>query len=109
MTRNPRTALASLLAVLVAVLALAPTAGYAASSAPKPKVASKEARSVTKQALAQTAALIDAKKVVVTDCKVKGDRARCEAVMRGARQTLHATVAIRELPDDYVVRVLRMG
>ena len=109
MIRKSRIAVSALLAVLVAVLALVPSAGYAAAASPgKPKVAPSEARAVTKQALAQTAGLIDAKKVVVSGCKVNGDRARCQAVMRGARQTLHATVAIRELPDDYVVRVLRM-
>jgi len=31
------------------------------------------------------------------------------AVMHGARQTLRATVAIRETADSYVVRVLRMS
>jgi len=106
MPRFPRTAPAATLATIVAALALLPGTGYAAAT---PKVAPKEARAVTKQALAQTAGLIDAKKVVVSRCKLNGDRARCEAIMRGARQTLHATVAIRELPDDYVVRVLRIG
>jgi hypothetical protein len=110
MTHKSRIALAVLLTVLVAVLALVPSAGYAAAASPaKPKVAASEARTVTKQALAQTAGLIDAKKVVVSRCELNGDRARCQAVMRGARQTLRATVAIRELPDDYVVRVLRIG
>jgi hypothetical protein len=108
MTRRSRTASAGALAVLLAVLALAANAGYAAAGSPKLKVAPAEARSVTKQALAQTAALIDARKVVVKDCKLSGSRARCYAIMRGARQTLRATVAIRELPDDYLVRVLRM-
>jgi hypothetical protein len=104
MTPSPRRPLAAVLAVLVA-LALLPSAGHAAAT---PKVAPNEARSVTKQALAQTAQLIDAKKVVVPSCKVSGARARCIAVIRGPRQTLHATVAIRELPDDYVVRVLKL-
>ena len=103
MTRAPRKAAAAALVALV----LAPSA--AAGDDGRPKVAPAEARTVTKQALAQTAGLIDAKKVVVSGCKLNGDRARCEAIMRGARQTLHATVAIRELPDDYVVRVLRIG
>ena len=106
MSPHTRKTLLSTLTALIAALALIPSASHAA--APKPKVAPNEARTVTKQALAQTAGLIDAKKVVVKDCKLNGDHARCEAVMRGARQTLHATVAIRELPDDYVVRVLRM-
>jgi len=106
MTRNSPKALVAALAVLISALALMPSAGYAAGA--KPKVAPTEARTVTKQALSQTAGLIDAKKVVVKDCDVHGDRALCEAVMRGPRQTLHATVSIRELRDDYVVRVLRL-
>jgi hypothetical protein len=104
MTPSPRRPLAAALAALV-TLALLPSAGHAAAA---PKVAPNEARTVTKQALAQTAQLIDAKKVVVRSCEVHGDRARCLAVMRGPRQTLRATVAIRELPDDYVVRVLKL-
>jgi hypothetical protein len=102
---KPRHRIAS--AGALALLALAPSAGYAAGG-PKPNVAPREARAVTKEALAQTAALIDARKVVVSGCKLSGDRARCEAIMRGPRQTLRATVAIRELENDYVVRVLRM-
>jgi hypothetical protein len=108
MTRGTRTALAGALAALLAVLALVPSAGYAGADSPKLKVAPAEARSVTKQALAQTAALIDARKVVVPRCKLSGPRARCQAIMRGARQTLRATVAIREREDDYLVRVLRI-
>jgi hypothetical protein len=104
----PRSASAGALAVLLAVLALVPTAGNAAAGEPKLEVAPREARSVTRQALAQTAALIDARKVIVAGCKLSGARARCEAIMRGPRQTLRATVAIRETEDDYVVRVLRM-
>jgi hypothetical protein len=106
MSPHPARTLTTLLIAAVSALALAPSAGHAAGA--KPKVAPSEARTVTKQALAQTAGLIDAKKVVVKDCDVHGDRALCEAVMRGPRQTLHATVSIRELPDDYVVRVLRL-
>jgi len=104
MTPNPPRPLAAALAALV-TLALLPSASHAAAT---PKVAPNEARTVTKQALAQTAQLIDANKVVVPSCKVDGARARCIAIMRGPRQTLRATVAIRELPDDYVVRVLKM-
>jgi hypothetical protein len=100
MTRRPPFALAA----LVATFALTSTA-----QAAEPSVAPSEARTVTKQALAQTAALIDAKKVVVPSCEIHGARARCRAIIRGPRQTLRATVAIRELPDDYVVRVLRIG
>src|SRR4051812_29692311 len=104
MTPSPRRPLAAALAALV-TLALVPSAGHAAAA---PKVAPREARTVTKQALAQTAELIDAKKVVVPSCKIDGARARCIAVIRGPRQTLQATVAIRELSDDYVVRVLKL-
>ena len=100
MTRRLPAAVAALL------VALALTSG--AAHAAQPEVASGEARAVTKQALAQTAALIDAKKVVVASCKLDGARARCRAVIRGPRQTLRVTVAIRELADDYVVRVLRI-
>jgi len=42
-------------------------------------------------------------------CRIDGARARCRAIIRGPRQTLRATVVIRELPHDYVVRVLRIG
>jgi hypothetical protein len=94
-------------ALLATTALLVPSAGDAGE--PNPKVGASEARAVTKQALAPTAELIDAKKVVVPECRLHGDRARCRAIMRGTRQTLHATVAIRELPDDYVVRVLRIG
>jgi hypothetical protein len=105
MTPSPRRPLAAALAAFVTLALLVPSAGHAAAA---PKVAPNEARTVTKQALAQTAQLIDAKKVVVPSCKVDGARARCVAIIRGPRQTLHATVAIRELPDDYVVRVLKL-
>jgi hypothetical protein len=108
MTRTTRIALAASLAALLATFALLPSAGHAAGRGAKPKVAPAEARAVVKQALAQTAALIDARKVVVPTCKLSGARARCEAIMRGPRQTLRATVAIRELPDDYLVRVIRL-
>jgi hypothetical protein len=63
---------------------------------------------VTKQALANTADLLDARKIAVRPCEVHGNRALCHAVIRGKRQTLEATVSIRELPDDYVVRVLSL-
>jgi hypothetical protein len=49
MTPHPRSALAIVLAVLVTVPLLVPSAGQAAA---EPKVATGEARAVTKQALA---------------------------------------------------------
>jgi hypothetical protein len=104
MPQSPRTSLSTVTAI-VAAIALAPSTAHAA----QPKVAVSEARTVTKQALAQTAALIDAPKVAVPSCEVHGARAKCRAIIRGPRQTLRATVTIRELPDDYVVRVLRIG
>ena len=103
MARTRRPHAATTAAALVA-LALAPSA--AAGGEARQKLAPTEAR--TKQALAQTAALLDARKVVVPECKLNGARARCEAIIRGPRQTLRATVAILELRDDYVIRVLRL-
>jgi hypothetical protein len=67
-----------------------------------------EARGVTKQALAGVAALIDADGVKVRSCHVNGRRARCHALLRGPRQTLHAQVAIRERSDHYFVRLLHI-
>jgi hypothetical protein len=99
------------IALAVAVGALAPHAALAADApAAKgtPHVAPAEAKTVTKQALANTADLLDAKKVVVKSCELDGSRALCHAVIRGKRQTIQATVSIRELPDDYVVRVLSL-
>jgi hypothetical protein len=100
-----------LIATAIACTAIAPHAALAADapSKSKPHVAPAEARAVTKQALSQTAGLLDARKVVVKSCELNDDRARCHAIIRGRRQTLEATVAIRELPDDYVVRVLRIA
>jgi hypothetical protein len=95
------------LTVALAVLSLlGPAADAHAASV---RLTHKEANAVTKQALLNVADLIDATTVKVRSCEVRGNRARCHAVVQGTRQRLEADVAIREVPDDYVVRVLHIG